>query len=56
MLFTNNDVRSVQGNLALLASTFKRKCLNGTLFLDADIAQWLGKKPVVDSKAFCAAL
>lgn len=54
LLFTNSDVKSVQANLALLASTFKRKCLNGTLFLDADLAQWLGKKPVVDSKVFCS--
>lgn len=56
LLFTNADVKSVQRNLASLATLFKQKCLNGTLHLDADLAQWLGKKPVVDSRAFCSAL
>ncbi len=56
LLFTPADVKSVQANLASMAATFKKKCLDGTLYLDADLAQWVGKKPTVNSKAFCAAL
>lgn len=56
LLFTDADVKSVEANLASMAETFKKKCLAGTLKLDADLAQWLGKKPQVDSAAFCASL
>jgi hypothetical protein len=55
LLFLDKDVTSVQANIAALAVMFKKKCLAGRLFLDADIAQHLGAKPKVDSVAFCQA-
>jgi hypothetical protein len=55
LLFQDKDVKSVEANLAKLAAHYKAKCLEGKLFLDADLAQYLGAKPKVDSVAFCRA-
>ncbi len=55
LLFTYADVKSVVGNLHAMAKDFKQRCADGTLYLDADVAQYLGKVPPVDSRAFCAA-
>ncbi len=56
LLFTDVDVKSVESNISMLAHHFKQKCLNGSLYLDADLAQWLGKKTAVDSKTLCRSL
>ena len=55
LLFRDADVKSVQSNLALLAAAFRQNCRAGKLRLDADIAQYLGAKPKVDSVAVCNA-
>lgn len=55
LLFTTTDVKSVVGNLHAMAKDFKKRCTDGALHLDADVAQYLGKVPAVDSRALCAA-
>jgi hypothetical protein len=55
LLFQDKDVKSVEANVVKLATYFKSKCLEGKLFLDADLAQYLGAKPRVDSVDFCRA-